>query len=275
MDLLQWALPRLGLRWEGFRNVRRQVVKRIAARIRELGLSSVAEYRQRLEQDPAELRVLDALAFVTISRFYRDRGVYDALRARLLPELAELAKDRRDRALRVWSAGCASGEEPYTVAILWHLELAPRFPDVALEVIATDFDEAVLARAARGCYEPSSLREMPATWRAQAFEVQGDLLCVRDALRRGVAFERHDVRIWLPEPPIHLVLCRNTAFTYFAEPEQRAFLERLADVVVPGSLLAIGGHEHLPADVPGIEPCPEERSVFRISPRRPGRAASG
>lgn len=267
VELLQWALPRLGLRWEGFRNVRRQVCRRVAGRIRELGLSSVAEYRKRLEEDPAELRVLDRLSFVTISRFYRDRGVYDALRDSLLPGLAELAIARGDRSLRVWSAGCASGEEPYTVAILWHLVLARRFPDLGLEVIATDFDEPVLARAVRGCYEPSSLRELPDDWRERAFEPRDDLLCVREPFRRGVVFERRDVRGWAPAPPIHLVLCRNTAFTYFAEPEQRTFLERLRDVVVPGGLLAIGGHERLPADAPGVLACPEQRSVFRISPR--------
>lgn len=266
VELLQWALPRIGLRWEGFRNVRRQVVKRIAARIRELGLPDVAAYRQRLEEDPAELRALDALSFVTISRFYRDRGVFDALRRSLLPDLAELARGRGDRALRVWSAGCASGEEPYTVAILWHLELAARFPELALDVIATDYDAAVLERTARACYEPSSLREMPDEWRDRALVAEGGLLCVREPLRRGVTFARHDVRSWSPEPPIHLVLCRNTAFTYFAEAEQRAFLERVRRIVVPGSLLAIGGHEHLPADAPGIDALPEQRSVFRISP---------
>lgn len=265
--LLQWALPRIGLRWDGFRNVRRQVVKRVAARIRELGLPDVAAYRARLEADPSELRVLDRLAFVTISRFHRDRGVFDALRERLLPALAEQAIARGERTLRVWSAGCASGEEPYTVAILWQLDLAPRFNDLALEVIATDFDDAVLARAAAGCYEASSLREVPDHWRAQAFTAKGDRLCVRDAFRRDVVFERRDVRAWSPPPPIHLVLCRNVAFTYFAEAEQRALLDRLAAIAAPGALLAIGGHERLPDDVPGVEPCPEQRSVFRISPR--------
>ncbi|HVJ94837.1 MAG TPA: CheR family methyltransferase [Labilithrix sp.] len=65
----------------------------------------------------------------------------------------------------MWSAGCASGEEPYTLAILWHLELADRYCDLELEVIATDFDAAVLERAARGSYEPSSLAELPETWK--------------------------------------------------------------------------------------------------------------
>jgi chemotaxis protein methyltransferase CheR len=77
--LLRWALPRLGLRWPGFRKVRRQVCKRITRRIRELGLADVTTYRERLESVPEEWPELDALCRITISRFYRDRAVFDHL----------------------------------------------------------------------------------------------------------------------------------------------------------------------------------------------------
>src|SRR5918999_3370615 len=106
VSLLQWALPRLGLRWEGFRRPRRQVCRRIQTRIRELGLDGVAAYRTYLEAGPDEWPVLERLCRVTISRFYRDRGVWDVLRAELEPR-------------RIWSAGCASGEEAYTAALVW------------------------------------------------------------------------------------------------------------------------------------------------------------
>src|SRR5262245_29735844 len=91
VELLQWALPRLGLRWRGFKNLRRQVCRRISARAAELGISDAASYRRRLEEDPDELQKLDALCFVTISRFYRDHRIFDALRHTLLPKLAEAA----------------------------------------------------------------------------------------------------------------------------------------------------------------------------------------
>src|SRR4051794_28712317 len=108
--LLQWALPLLGLRWLGFKNVRRQVCRRVTAHIAALGLDQ-ASYRRLLEVDPAERRALDALCYVTISRFYRDRQLFDALRERLMPALAEIARSSERRVLSVWSAGCASGEE--------------------------------------------------------------------------------------------------------------------------------------------------------------------
>lgn len=244
--LLQWALPRLGLRWKGFKNVRRQVCRRVAARIAELGLDA-RTYRERLEADPTEQRALDALCYVTISRFYRDRAIFDALRDVLMPELAQLAQSRRDRSLRVWSAGCASGEEPYGVAILWHLELAARFPEVKIEIIATDYNDVVLTRASKAAYEPSSLRELPVKWRDVAFENQGDLLVLREPFRKGVSFLREDVRTYLPAAPLHLVLCRNVAFTYFDERAQIEFLDRIAEPLVRGGLLVVGAHESVPA----------------------------
>lgn len=266
VELLQQALPRVGLRFRGFKNVRRQVCRRIAARIAELGLHDPSAYARRLEEDPGELRVLDALCFVTISRFYRDGRIWDALRDTLLPSIVERAIAAGEPAVRAWSLGCASGEEPYTLSILWHLELASRFPSIALTIVATDRDEEVLARAARGVYEPSSVREVPIAWRARAFEAVagGTALRVRDELRRSVSFERADARATAPDAPIHLVLCRNMAFTYWAEAEQRALCARLRERMVPRALLVLGNHEALPDDprALGFEPAAEAPHLY-------------
>jgi chemotaxis protein methyltransferase CheR len=102
---LQWALPRLSLRWAGFRKVRGQVRKRIHRRLRELGLPDLAAYRAHLEREPDEWAQLAAMCRITISRFWRDRGVFDWLTGRL-PELATTGR------LRAWSAGCAGGRAP-------------------------------------------------------------------------------------------------------------------------------------------------------------------
>ncbi|MBS2016261.1 MAG: chemotaxis protein CheR [Deltaproteobacteria bacterium] len=270
-DLLSRALPRLGLRFRGFRNVRRQVCRRVAARIAALGLDSPSAYERLLERDPEELRVLDSLCFVTISRFHRDRRIWEALAEPLLPRLLEEASARGDRVLRAWSLGCASGEEPYTLAMLWHIELSSRFPSIALDVLATDRDEEVLARAARGVYEASSLRELPLAWRARAFDhaPDGPSTTLRDDVRAGVRFLRADVRALAEathEAPIHLVLCRNMAFTYWADAEQRALTERLAARMAPGGLLVLGNHEVLPAppESLGLEPVRESPYVFRV-----------
>lgn len=263
VSFLQWALPRLNLTWPGFRKVRGQVRKRIARRMRELGLDGLDAYRARLEAEPEEWRVLDDLCRIAISRFYRDRAIFDHLRRALLPELAELATARGDRALRVLSAGCASGEEPYTVAVIGHLEILPRFPALALEIIAADADEHLLLRARRGCYEAGSLRELPAEWRGLAFEQREGLLCVREEIRRLIELQAADIRASLPDGPFHLALCRNLAFTYFDEPLQRATAARLAERVIPGGALVVGCHEALPPGTPGWSPGPPGTRTYR------------
>lgn len=262
--LLRWALPLLGLRWKGFRRVRGQVCKRIARRMRDLGLTEVAAYRERLEKVPAEWLSLDELCCVTISRFYRDRALWERLETDWLPLIAEAARDRGASELRVWSAGCASGEEPYTLAVVWERALARRLPGLALHVLATDVDDAILERARRACYPAGSLRELPAAWRDAAFARQSGRYCLREDYTRHVRFLRQDIRTAMPPGPWHLIFCRNLVFTYFAEWLQRTLAERLTARLAPEGMLVLGGHERLPAGVAGLMPVPGGgASVFK------------
>jgi chemotaxis protein methyltransferase CheR len=258
---LQWALPSLGLHWPGFRKVRRRVCKRIARRMRELGLADAAAYRARLEGDPAEWRSLGGLCTIPISRFYRDREVFDCLGAEVLPALARSAQR-----LECWSAGCASGEEPYTLSIQWRLQLAARFPRLELRVLGTDVNERLLERARAACYGASSLEALPATWREKAFEPRGRLWCLREGFRAHVELAQQDLLAALPEREFDLVLCRNLAFTYFDAAGARRALERIASRLRPGGALVIGIHERLPAPAEGFAPWPGCRAVFRRRP---------
>lgn len=256
---LQWALPRLGLRWAGFRRVRGQVCKRIRRRLAELGDADLAAYRRRLQARPAEWSHLDALCRVTISRFLRDRAVHEQLAAAVLPALAAAATARGAAGLAVWSAGCACGEEPYGLALLQALGGRPSLP---LRIVATDVDREVLRRARRACYPPSSLRELPAPWREAAFEACDGELRLRERFRSAVLFRRQDLRRRMPAGPFDLVLCRNLAFTYFDEALQRDVLARLRRRIVAGGALVIGRHERLP-EPSGFLPWPGAGGVLR------------
>jgi len=253
---LQWVLPSLGLRWPGYRKVRKQVGKRIRRRIDELALSSFGAYRDYVEAHPDELATVAHACRVTISRFYRDHVMFDRLFGDILPDLAEAAIAHGDPALRVWSAGCACGEEAYTIAIGWQLALATRFPDLPLEIVATDIDEDVLERARRGCYPAGSLRECPVAWKREAFRWDGDLARVHDTFHDCVSFVLQDLRESAPEGRFHLVLCRNLAFTYFDTQLQREAAARIRTHMSDGGVLMVGCNEVLPAGTPELSPGP-------------------
>jgi chemotaxis protein methyltransferase CheR len=269
VEFLQWALPRLRLRWPGFRKVRRQVCRRVRRRSAELGLAGCAGYREYLEAQPQEWQVLDGLLHITISRFYRDRGVFDVLVHDVLPALAGDAADNR---LSIWSAGCASGEEPYTLALAWNLELHDRFPEFRLRVLATDVDAAVLRRARAGCYESSSLKDLPPAWRSAGFTERSGRFCLRPEHREAVTLRRHDLRDPGIDGPFDLVLCRNLAFTYFATDLQREVRGRLAAALRPRGALVLGAHEALPEGALEFEEWSRGDGVYRrVNRPRPGR----
>jgi chemotaxis protein methyltransferase CheR len=275
---LHWALPRLGMRWEGFRKPRRQVLRRIAARMADLRVSGFEAYRRRLEDDPAEWRVLESLCRVTISRFYRDRGVWNSLRATVLPELIERARAARRAALRAWSAGCASGEEPTTLRLVWDLGLGEaRTAGTTLEIVATDIDPVVLGRARRGVFDAGSLRELPEEWVRAAFARRADgAYALRADVAGTIDYRLGDARTPPEGPSFDVVLCRNLVFTYYGEREQRAFLERLADASRPGAALVVGAHEQLPRGTKPWMPSPDEPRItrYRGSTRGPSATAS-
>jgi chemotaxis protein methyltransferase CheR len=259
-EFLQWALPRLGLAWPGYRRVKRQVCRRIARRLAALGIADCAAYRHFLEQHPEEWPLVEAATRVSISRFFRDRDVFAALEADVLPALADAAATRGDEALRAWSAGCASGEEPYSLSILWRMGVAARFPRLDLAILATDADEVLLARAAAAIYATGSLREVPAAWRAAAFLPRNGEWVLREAFRTAVELRLHDIRRGTPPGPFDLVLCRNLAFTYFDERGQEAVLKRLEAALHPAGVLVIGAKEQLPG---GHGLTPIGRGIYR------------
>jgi chemotaxis protein methyltransferase CheR len=266
VQFLQWCLPRLHLRWRGFRKVRRQVYKRINRRLQELGLPNIAAYRAYLEDHPGEWPVLDDFCRIGISRFYRDRSVFQYLEHEVLPQLAQLAIAGGEDEIRCWSAGCARGEEPYTLAIIWRDRLAMQFPKLGLRIVATDIDFQAIRRAERGCYSASSVKELPTEWRTGAFVPIANELCLKDEYRTHVTFMAQDIREQEPEGLFHLILCRNLVFTYFDEALQQKTLQRLADRLAPGGALVIGRLESLPDGFPGIQPWSTRLGVHRKSP---------
>ena len=237
--------------------------RRIEGRLRELGLADAAAYRSFLEGNRSEWALLDPLCRVTISRFYRDGDVFRFLEQEVLVRLCRAVLDEAAGELRCWSIGCASGEEPYTLAILWDLAASRLFPSLKLSITATDADAGMIARARAGCYAAGSLLGLPRDWKAGAFVREQGGFCIKPGERGKITFLEQDVRVAEPEGLFHLVLCRNVAFTYFDQELQKEILDRLHNKLHPQGALVVGIHEALPPGHHGFQPWPGCRAVYR------------
>ncbi len=263
VEFLQSHLPRLELRWAGYRKVRRTVCKRLGRRLRELGLENLHAYATLLEQDPDEWHKLEGCCRIPISRFYRDRKVFDTLARRVLLDLAQRAVARGDCRVRCWSAGCASGEEPYSLRIAWSQYAERAHAGIRIGILATDAEPTMLRRAAQACYGKGSLKDLPSGALDQAFVSHNDSYCLRPEFKEGVCFVLEDIRSEPPEEHFDLILCRNLVFTYFDEALQAKVLSRLDAHLRPGGYLVIGGHERLPAKTEGFIPCDKTLAIFQ------------
>jgi chemotaxis protein methyltransferase CheR len=252
-DFFRELLSRLDLSWRGYRRPRRSLRSRLVARIGELGLRSYAEYLDHLAIHPEEEARLDELLAVTISRFFRDREDWLHLAAHAFPALAASAGEARATEVRAVSVGCASGEEPYTLRLLWD-------QPVPLAILAVDVRVELLARAKEALYSPSSVHSVPEEILNRHFTREGGSYRLDPTIITAVRFARLDV--WHDSLPgsFDLILCRNLAFTYLGERRRHEIARRLVSSLAPGGFLMIGGSERLPE---GIGLVRAGRSLYR------------
>jgi chemotaxis methyl-accepting protein methylase len=207
--------------------------RRIAVRMRARGVHTYGDYATLLDRDAHEYQeLLDALT-INVTKFFRNAETWDALR----PFLAALGKTRRGGELRVWSAGCASGEEPYTIAILLLETLG-----AARGVIdATDIDRLSLERTRQARYAQAAFSEMPAGLRQRYFR-DGQPI---ESVRSLVQVRTHDLTRDPPlRPQYDLIVCRNVVI-YFERAAQERLFQVFVDALAPGGVLLLGKVETL------------------------------
>jgi chemotaxis protein methyltransferase CheR len=165
--------------------------------------------------------------------------------------------------LRCWSVGCAAGEEPYSLSLLWKLKLQWEFPTLRLAVLASDIDDQTIARARQGGYPSSSLKDLPESWRTQAFDHTAEGFRIKQEYQDPVTFLLQDIRQAAPEETFDLILCRYLAFTYFDATLQNHTLRQLVDRMRVGGAIVIGKGESLPEGEFGLVPWSEKEGVYR------------
>jgi chemotaxis protein methyltransferase CheR len=217
--------------------------RRIAVRMRARGVHTYAAYATVLDADAHEYELLlDALT-INVTKLFRNWETFRAIEAVCVPALWALP----DPALRIWSAGCASGEEPHSLAILMHRFVADRGESSRLGrvcVVGTDIDRASLAAARRGAYVEAAFADTPAALRDRYFSPAAPHV-VHDDVRRLVRFEHRDLLSDAPPAAdLHLIACRNVLI-YFDRDTQEMLFQKFHDALAPGGFLVLGKVETL------------------------------
>ena len=246
-EFLKEATPLLGLQKRPFQ--RRGIKRQIEYRIAEIGLSNDEEYLFRIKKDPEEKGYLSKILTITISRFFRDKEVFNTLGNSIIPSLL-IEKNRED--LKIWSIGCASGEEPYSLSLLWKEKFEKNWPQLHLCILATDINEHLLRRAREGKYKRSTLKEVAEGTLNNYFRFENGFYILDQTIRESVEFRKHDILHDEPLSGMDIVFCRNLAFTYFSKECQIEVLKKIATSLRKKGYLVIGKDESLPLTYPTL-----------------------
>jgi chemotaxis methyl-accepting protein methylase len=235
--------------------------RRIAVRMRAKGALRCGDYSGMLDADPREYERLMRSLTVNVTKFFRNWETYSAVDQRVVPALMH----RNESEIRIWSAGCSSGEEPYSIAILMHRHAAKTGRNLdSVSIVGTDIDAECLAEAVRGVYAESALGDTPADLREHYFPHIAGLRTMRPEVRRLVRFERSDLLHF--RPPVeqaHMIVCRNVII-YLERAAQDALFAHFHRALAAGGFLVLGKVETLLGEARGLfSPVNARERIFR------------
>ena len=249
---------------------RSSLMRRVLVRMQMIDVKDFPAYLDVLQVDADEFTRLFNTILINVTSFFRDPPNWDYLRDELLPQL--VGPPGSSGQIRVWSAGCASGEEAYSIAMLLAEAIGvPAFRE-RVKIYATDVDEDALNQARHAVYSGRSLEEVPVPLVEKYFDRQDDKFVFSKELRRTVIFGRHDLVQDAPISRVDLLICRN-CLMYFNSEAQARILGRFHFALMPGGVLFLGKAETLLAHSAAFEPLDVKRRLFvkaeRASDPRP------
>jgi two-component system, chemotaxis family, CheB/CheR fusion protein len=221
---------------------RSSLMRRVLVRMHNIEIKSFAEYLDFLQVDPDEFTRLFNTILINVTSFFRDAATWEFLASSVLPPLLDSIAP--EDPIRWWSAGCASGEEAYSMAILLAEALGPDEFRARVKIYGTDVDEEALTEARQAMYSSRSVEEVPPALLQKYFDQHGDRFVFNKELRRSVIFGRHDLIQDAPISRINLLACRNCMMYFNAEAQAR-ILARFQFALADGGLLFLGKAETL------------------------------
>ena len=217
--------------------------RRLSVRLRARGVESYREYTRLLDDDEYE-KLFEALT-INLSYFFRDSTTFEALREKVLKPLIREKAKQRSQLMRIWSAGCASGEEPHSIAILLHELLGADLEDWRISIRATDLDARALEKARKGVYNEFSFRGADPAYIERYFTpLSGKEYSLKPEIKALVKFERHDLLADPPPRRLDLILCRNVLI-YFSRQQQERLFSIFCDALNEKGCLVTGKTEIL------------------------------
>ncbi len=238
---------------------RSTLTRRIDRRLALIDVGTYVEYLDYLEVHPEEFGQLFNAILINVTSFFRDPETFEYLRTEVVPTL--LARKDPEEQLRIWSAGCASGEECYSVAMLLAEILGPESFRERVKIYATDVDEEELAMARAGSYSERQMEDLPEDLRAKYFEPNGSRSVFKKDFRRNIIFGRHDLLDDAPISRVDLLVCRNTLM-YFNHEAQSRIVSRFRFALREGGYLVLGKAEMLLNFAEAFSPVDLKQRIF-------------
>jgi two-component system CheB/CheR fusion protein len=256
--LLEHVKASRGFDFTGYK--RSSLIRRVNRRMAQVGITNYVEYLDHLELHGDEFTALFNTVLINVTGFFRDAEVWEHLAKEVLPAL--LATKGPTQPLRVWSAGCASGEEAYTLAMVLSELLGPTEFRDRVKVYATDVDEEALSHARQAGYSEREVRGIPPEMLDRYFDLVGSRYVFRKDLRRSIIFGRNDLVQDAPISRIDLLVCRNTLMYFTAETQAR-ILSRFHFALGSSGVLLLGKAEMLLSHGALFTPVDLKRRMFR------------
>jgi len=258
--LLAFLRDNRGFDFTGYK--RPSLMRRVRRRMEAVEIETFEDYHDYLEVHPDEFAYLFNTILINVTSFFRDPEAWDYLADEVVPRILE---DNPAGEIRVWSAGCAGGEEPYTLAMVFAEAMGLDEALDRLKIYATDVDEDALTQARQAGYRPEATESIPNDLRDKYFELSGGQYVFRSDLRRSVVFGRHDLIQDAPISRLDLLVCRNTLIYLNAETQRRV-LARFHFALNDDGLLFLGKAEMLLTHSHLFRPASDEHRVFEKVP---------
>ena len=218
--------------------------RRINVRVRATNSRSYAEYLKILKRDLDEYRYLIEALTVNVSEFFRNPETYAVIEKEVLPALIESQSNSLVKAIRIWSAGCAAGEEAYSLAIMLHRMLGKDFGKYRISILGTDIDSSSLEKARKGVYSESALKNVDEKTRERYFIKKGGMYQVTDQLKNITHFKQHDLISGPKLSHFDMIICRNVMIYFNKEIQEQLHLD-FYKALSQGGFFIIGKAETL------------------------------